>query len=255
MATTPPKPPTLTPQQQRTLAANAAAQRQAAAERAKSTAMQNQARQIANTYRLYSYTQPTKEDLAKANALRRENTRYVFSPDKDYQTPTGYVSGPAWASHATAAGYRGELPEDIARQISQLTMPKLVTDTSKGVSIYTDPSNPNYNPYVKGLQTQDLIRAEQRGHDYQTAADGTVYDVATPEGKKEFDENNAYWKSMGGYNGVKKGGVIKKKAEPKKPVKASKPTQTTKKYAAGGCISAKKADGIASRGHTKCKMR
>lgn len=240
MATTPPK---LTPQQQRTVAAKAAAQRQAAAEQAKSTALQNEARKIANSNKLYSYTQPTKEDLAKAERIKQSyDPRYVFNNGM----PAGYGNSPA-----PVIG-KGGMPPEVAKQYKELTSPKLVTNTS-----YTNPNiqaldnlnDPALRGLVRAMQQDDVTRAEQRGRNYQTAADGTVYDLNDPASKKEYDENNAYWQSMGGYHGVKKGGVIKKK-----PAKASKPT---KRYAAGGAISSasKRGDGCASKGKTRCKIR
>jgi hypothetical protein len=68
--------------------------------------------------------------------------------------------------------------------------------------------------------------------------------------KSKMDEKHDEQKSM---KGLKKGGGVERKGKTKgKAVKMC--GGGMKGYAAGGAISAKKADGIASKGRTKCKI-
>lgn len=229
MATTPPKTtapkttapkttaPKYTPEQQKTLAQMA------------------QARQIANQNKLYSY-QTNAADQQKANDLEKEHS----GSNAGGWTTAGYGNTPG--------GFVGSngITRPIAQQISNLRSKQLVTNPENSIASFNTLGSPDYNPYVQAMQRQDLIAQEQKGMNLQAAADGTMYDLNDPASKKEFDENNAYWASVGGYR-LKKGGAVKPKR--------SKPSKPTKKYASGGVIFSKRGDGCASKGRTKCKIR
>jgi hypothetical protein len=68
--------------------------------------------------------------------------------------------------------------------------------------------------------------------------------------KSKMDDKHDRQQSM---KGLKKGGGVEKKGKTKG--KTVKMCGGGMGYAGGGAISAKKADGIASKGRTKCKMR
>jgi hypothetical protein len=150
---------------------------------------------------------------------------------------------------------------DPTKATTSVRNPRLQADFNRAIALQSNTANrgprAGQNPFIYANQRDDLIKQEQLGHDYHTANDGSVWDFNTPDGKQGFDEANATASNMM----MKKGGSVKKKTAPNKPSrvskpgKPSKPSKSVQRYAAGGSISAKKADGCATKGHTKCKMR